>query len=145
MRIILREFDRHLSEAKAAMQAEQWSEARYHLLKSAEYLFRAAERSTGGDRERRKKEAQRLLGLAKRVEKKAEARRASNQASSKVLAEDGEGDPTQWIVSKPGVRFDDVAGLEEVKAVIRRRVIYPFQNPEVTERYKKKAGGGVLL
>jgi transitional endoplasmic reticulum ATPase len=41
--------------------------------------------------------------------------------------------------------MDDVAGLEEVKAAIRKRVIYPFQHPEVTRKYRKQAGGGVLL
>jgi transitional endoplasmic reticulum ATPase len=49
------------------------------------------------------------------------------------------------LATKPNIRFNDIAGLHEVKETIRRRILYPFTFPEITSRYKKKAGGGVLL
>lgn len=45
----------------------------------------------------------------------------------------------------PPVRFDDVGGLDEVKKQIHRKIILPFQKPSIFERFRKKAGGGILL
>jgi len=43
------------------------------------------------------------------------------------------------------VGLDDVAGLSHVKAQIRRRIIQPFQAEGLYARFKRKAGGGVLM
>lgn len=43
------------------------------------------------------------------------------------------------------VRFEDVGGLDEVKAQIRRKIITPFQKPSLYARFRRKSGGGVLL
>ena len=43
------------------------------------------------------------------------------------------------------VTFADVGGLETVKKQIRRRIITPFQKPALFERFKRKAGGGILM
>lgn len=41
--------------------------------------------------------------------------------------------------------FEDVGGLEEVKKDIKRKIILPFRNPSLFDKFKRKAGGGVLL
>jgi len=43
------------------------------------------------------------------------------------------------------VRFDDVAGLAAIKKQIERKIILPFSKPSLYRRFRKKAGGGVLL
>ena len=43
------------------------------------------------------------------------------------------------------VSFDDIGGLEKVKDQVRRKIIRPFENPGLFAKYKRKAGGGVLL
>lgn len=43
------------------------------------------------------------------------------------------------------ISFDDIGGLEKVKQQIRRKIIRPFENPGLVEKFKRKAGGGVLL
>ncbi len=43
------------------------------------------------------------------------------------------------------VTFDDVGGLEKVKRQIHRKIIRPFENPGMVAKFKRKAGGGVLL
>jgi SpoVK/Ycf46/Vps4 family AAA+-type ATPase len=43
------------------------------------------------------------------------------------------------------VMFKDVGGLEDVKAQIHRRIILPFQKPSLFQKFKREAGGGVLL
>jgi transitional endoplasmic reticulum ATPase len=43
------------------------------------------------------------------------------------------------------VRFSDIGGLQEVKDQIRRKIILPFEKKGLFDRFRKKAGGGVLL
>jgi SpoVK/Ycf46/Vps4 family AAA+-type ATPase len=43
------------------------------------------------------------------------------------------------------VTFDDVAGLEDLKKTIRLKIISPFYNQGLFAKFRKKAGGGVLL
>ncbi len=41
--------------------------------------------------------------------------------------------------------FEDVGGLDDVKRDIERRIIAPFRHAGLLSRFKKRAGGGVLL
>ena len=43
------------------------------------------------------------------------------------------------------ITFNDIAGLEEAKAVFREKVVYAFQYKDIYEKYGKKVGGGLLL
>ncbi len=43
------------------------------------------------------------------------------------------------------IDFSDVGGLDEVKKQISRRIIAPFQKPGLFAKFRRKAGGGVLL
>ena len=43
------------------------------------------------------------------------------------------------------IGFDDIGGLETVKKQIRRRIIDPFRNAGLFQKFKRKAGGGVLM
>ncbi len=41
--------------------------------------------------------------------------------------------------------FADVGGMDELKAEFRRRIIDPFERPELYRAYGRRAGGGLLL
>ncbi|HEU0034819.1 MAG TPA: ATP-binding protein [Kofleriaceae bacterium] len=43
------------------------------------------------------------------------------------------------------VTFADVGGLDDIKTQIEKRIILPFQKPALFAKFKKKAGGGILL
>jgi len=43
------------------------------------------------------------------------------------------------------VSFADVGGLQDVKKRIHKKIILPQQRPGLFERFKRKAGGGVLM
>ena len=43
------------------------------------------------------------------------------------------------------IRFEDVGGLDDVKKQITRRIVTPFRKPSLFAKYRRKAGGGVLL
>jgi transitional endoplasmic reticulum ATPase len=60
--------------------------------------------------------------------------------------EDGVVQPAQLeLDSRPGVTFADVGGLDDVKKAIHRTIILPYQRHDLYEKYKRGAGGGVLL
>ncbi|HOM72891.1 MAG TPA: ATP-binding protein [Armatimonadota bacterium] len=43
------------------------------------------------------------------------------------------------------VTFSEVGGLDDIKKVIHRKIILPFQRPDLYQKYGKTAGGGVML
>jgi transitional endoplasmic reticulum ATPase len=46
---------------------------------------------------------------------------------------------------RPPIAFADIGGLDDVKAQIRRKIILPFEKKSLFDRFRKRAGGGVLL
>jgi len=58
---------------------------------------------------------------------------------------DGVAGPQLELDAKPAVTFADVGGLDDVKKAINRTIILPFQRHDLYEKYKRGAGGGVLL
>jgi len=47
--------------------------------------------------------------------------------------------------NKNVVRFSDIKGQEDTKKTLRLQIIEPFLRPELYNKFKKQAGGGVLL
>lgn len=41
--------------------------------------------------------------------------------------------------------FGDIGGLDELKKQANMKIIQPFKNPELFKKFKKSAGGGILL
>ena len=142
-------FRRHYRRALAAREKGDAPAARRGLLKAAEVLYKLAGASSGELRRARKAKARKILDLARSMDAKGPAGKAPGGGARKAAAgaeSSGADAAARWIVAaKPDVRMDDVAGLEDVKSAIRKRVIWPFQHPEVTAKYRKRAGGGVLL
>lgn len=48
-------------------------------------------------------------------------------------------------VPEERVRFSSVVGMDDLKRTIRIKIIEPFVNPGLFERFRKQAGGGILL
>jgi transitional endoplasmic reticulum ATPase len=135
----LRNFETHKAKGLAAHRAGELRAARTNLLKAAEYLYLLAAKSNEPLRSTRKANAAKLLAMARKLPAGAKPATDSGHVSATEAA-------SRWIITKkPGVSFDDVAGLDDVKSEIRRLVIYPFTHPDATERFAKQAGGGVLL
>lgn len=43
------------------------------------------------------------------------------------------------------IEFSQIGGLEELKKQANIKIIQPFKNPELFKKFKKSAGGGILL
>ena len=148
-------FERYRQKGLDARRAMQWDTARLYLLEAARAMTELAKEAQGDElRAGRQEIATKLLELARDCEKAKKenrrtvaprAQRSANNAEASGESE-GETKAEQWIVKeKPKLRFDDVAGLDGVKEDIRLRMIYPFQHPELAEKFRISPGGGLLL
>src|SRR5688500_2654739 len=147
-------FERFRQKGLDARRAGQWDAARTYLLEAARAMTALARDAQGEElRTGRQDIATRLLELARDSEQARRERRRPNaprrtpreQDASSAEA-DGAASADKWIVKeKPSLRFDDVAGLDDVKEDIRLKMLYPLEHPELAERFGIRAGGGVLL
>jgi transitional endoplasmic reticulum ATPase len=147
---LLESFEKHKAKGIARFRMGELDEAKYHFLKAAEYLLQLAKESDGKLRAARMKQAQELVSLAKNVKERRQ--KVREQAAALKGAPRGAEDevkpgiPSDWtLAEKPKLRFDDIAGLEDVKELIRIKMILPFSFPDKAKKYKVKTGGGILL
>lgn len=141
---LLESFERHKAKGIARFRMGEVKEAKYHFLKAAEYLLQLArETKPARLRRARLKRARDLVTLAKNVK---ERRKAVKEKAGGDPRAETDAIPKEWTLpEKPKTRFDDVAGLEDVKEQIRLKMIYPFTHREKAKRYRVRTGGGILL
>ncbi|MGB7161343.1 MAG: ATP-binding protein [Tepidisphaeraceae bacterium] len=146
-------FERFRQKGLDARRAGQWESARLYLLEAARAMTALAREAQGEElRSGRQDIATRLLELARDSERAHKERRRPSairrapREQDAASEADGAASADKWIVKeKPSLRFDDVAGLDDVKEDIRLKLIYPFEHPELAERFDIRPGGGVLL
>jgi transitional endoplasmic reticulum ATPase len=143
-------FDRYRQKGLDARRAGQWDAARIYLLEAARAMVTLANEAKSEElREARQQTAARLLELARDCDKaKTENRKQSAAGPPRESTGEAEGSASadQWLVKeKPSIKFDDVAGLEDVKQDIRMKMIYPFEHADLAARFGIRPGGGVLL
>ncbi|KAF0246899.1 MAG: hypothetical protein FD180_258 [Planctomycetota bacterium] len=150
-------FQHHKAVGLTARRAGNYKEARYQLLRAAEYLMRLATMSDGKLKETRLKNARDLVDVARGMPAGAAAEEEpqggdegdsgpGREAAPAEGAKKKQGKAGDWIVrEKPKVKFDDIAGLEEAKKQIRIKMIYPFTHAEKAKKYGVQKGGGILL
>src|SRR5436190_11952503 len=148
-------FQRYQQKGLDARRAGQWDSARIYLLEAARAMLELSKEAQGEElREARREMSQKLLDLAKDCDaakkenrrQPAQGRRAQPGRGEKSQESEGGTSADQWVVKeKPSLRFDDVAGLDDVKEDIRLKMIYPFQHPELAAKFDIRAGGGVLM
>jgi transitional endoplasmic reticulum ATPase len=146
-------FERYRQKGLDARRAGQWDSARIYLLEAARSMVELSKEAQGEElREGRRQMAAKLLDLARDCEEAKREKRVQGPGSRgpdrAERSSEGEGEKSadQWIVKeKPSIRFDDVAGLDDVKEDIRLKMVYPFEHAELAERFGIRGGGGVLL
>src|SRR5688500_7728319 len=146
-------FERYRQKGLDARRAGQWESARIYLLEAARTMVALSKEAQGEElREGRRQMAAKLLELARDCEDAKSQKRRRPEITRRSESPDasgereGEASASQWIVKeKPDIRFDDVAGLDDVKEDIRLKMVYPFEHAELAERFGIRGGGGVLL
>jgi transitional endoplasmic reticulum ATPase len=145
-------FERYKQKGLDARRAGQWESARIYLLEAARAMMELSKDAQSEElRQGRRDMAAKLLDLARDCQKAKSEKRRPGTVSPKQGGDpsgeaEGGASAQQWVVKeKPSLRFEHVAGLEDVKQDIRIRMIYPFEHPELAEKFGVSVGGGVLL
>ncbi len=140
MRFHVENFERHKEAGVEAHRAGKYSAARYHFLKAADALYRAAAQSEGVLRGTRIANAKKLVRMAGAIKDRPDGSGAAVRAADE--AETGKFTP---IEERPALRFGDIAGLDDAKQEIKLKMVYPFLYPEQARRFLVQKGGGILL
>jgi SpoVK/Ycf46/Vps4 family AAA+-type ATPase len=142
-------FERHKQKGLDARRAGQWDSARIYLLEAARAMLELSKQAQGDELiQARRETAAKLLELAKDCEKAKTENRRQSTGPARETTSDSESTTSadQWLVKeRPALRFDDVAGLEDVKQDIRLKMIYPFEHADLAAKFGIRPGGGVLL
>jgi SpoVK/Ycf46/Vps4 family AAA+-type ATPase len=141
-------FQRLKDKGVAALKAGDYTTAKPYLVQAAECMIELAEANRDpAARVEQESYAKELIALAKDCERRAPNSSGVKQRRSRIRDdEDSESNAQDWIVKeKPNVRFDDIAGLDDVKQEINLKMIYPFGHPELAKKYRIGVGGGMLL
>lgn len=136
----------HLRNAEAFSRKGDKVSAYAEFNKSAKHLLEAARISTGNMKKIRFENAEKLIAMADEIERENPElighRGASGTAESVQQTYEDLG---VSVVENLGIRFDDVAGLDDVKEQVMNKVIYPLRNAELAKEYGISPGGGILL
>ena len=146
----------YVDKAQKAQAGGNYSSAKEYYTKAAEQFLIASKKCTGKNETNIRRtyfaKAQSLLNCAKKMDEyKRPSRVVRNTGNNQSdpndsQAEQEEDEGKNWVASDiPNIKFEDVAGLEDVKHTIMTRMINPIRYPEKYAAYGKKSGGGVLL
>jgi transitional endoplasmic reticulum ATPase len=142
----------HETTAEKALAEKDYAKAFFHTGKAAELGLKLAEESDGKVARSHFEDATELIAIAEELKTKVRAKPAAREEVRKAIkAGGGKEDEeaaakSQWeLKDRPTEKLADVAGLDDVKAELREKVIEPFLHPEVYERFKVKIGGGILM
>lgn len=129
----------------AALEVADYAHAAECCLAAAAAAFEVALASCGSARQRNVQHGFALVELAEAmVDRVSVVARPVRATTEGPMSDEAEGSP--WTaIEPPTVRLDDVAGLEEVKAEIRSKIVVPFEHPEILEEFQAHGGGGVLM
>ncbi len=142
-------FKRLKDKGVAAMKFGDYVAAKPYLIQAAECMIELAEENKDPQqRADQEAYARELIELAKSCDAKARKQSGGTRSKSDRVGNDDEegADASDWIVrDRPNIRFDDIAGLDDVKQEIYLKMIYPFAHPELAQHFGIDVGGGVLL
>lgn len=135
--------------ALECLKKKEYAKGWFLVAKAAEYGFALAESCEGLLAEAYLKDANELVLLAKQIKEKSKLSPSNEEKPLQKTSNDEDissAKAAQWIISeKPNVRLDDVAGLEEVKRVIREDVLYAMNYADAFAMCKIPPGSGALM
>ena len=109
-----------------------------HFARASESLFRQAATCRDAERKvRLARQAQELLATVRTLRGLPAAGSDDTAEPSDGGSSNATGDPETNPVAvrlKTDIRFDDVAGLDDVKEVLHLRLVYPLKHPEKLAR-----------
>lgn len=135
-------FNLYMQKGKDAKAKGNFSLARRNFLLASEVMMQMAQLSSGSLKEVRMERARKLVTIADNLGKE----KVTSEKPKNETSQEEEDDEKKWQAAQiPSISFADVAGLDDVKQVVKVKMINPSKYPEKYKIYAKKTGGGVLL
>lgn len=143
-------FEAYYRRAAAAEENGQNADAKRLYLYAADSLLKSAKASDGDMKAAHFRRAEKLQALADLIEvpepEKSGGFPDAGTDRRRAVPPAKEAEGREWVRSgKPDIRFSDIAGLEDAKESIRRRIILPRQHPDVYKAFRRNVKGGILL
>ena len=138
----------HEETCADAIRRKDYSRAKFYAAKTAEFSLKLAEQTDGKVAERYVKDAFEWIEIGEQLTKhKAEPNHLKASKVADIPDEDQVIESrTEWLVTeKPKVSLDDIAGMKDVKQLIRDMILDPLGNPEAASKWGVAEGGGILM
>ena len=134
---------------KKAVQAEndnKLSEAKQLYLLSCESLLKSAKQVDGNMKDAMIKRAEKIQKISDSIKIDKTPQDRNTVQKPEIEKEKSSDEQNIWMSSgKPNVHFSDIAGLQDVKDSINRRILLPRKYPEIYRTFNRKVSGGILL
>lgn len=146
----LQQYEDYLQKGEQGYRAGNLRKAREYFLLAAERLYDLADIAGGELGEERMNSAEELVNLVEQIDAEIEqppqAEAAETGREEPGAAEEAKNGVAGFVpVERPDIRLDDVAGLDDLKKLIREKLIDPFLFPDMYEEFGVHKGGGILL
>ena len=138
----------HEEACAEAIRRKDYTRAKFYAAKTAEFSLKLAEQTNGKVAERYVKDAFEWIEIGEQLAKsKAEPNHRKDSKVTDTTDEDQVTESqTEWLVTeKPKVSLDDIAGMKDVKQLIRDMILDPLSNPEAASKWGVAEGGGILM
>jgi len=140
---------RHHEKACAeAIRGKDYRLARFHAAKTAEFSLKLAEQVGGKVACSYVKDAFDWIVIGEEVAGRTAPTAATEsgmEGGPREREQDSEVE-SQWLVTeKPNVSLDELAGMADVKQLIRDMILDPLRNPDAAMRWGVTKGGGILV
>ena len=141
------EFDRIYAKAMASLAQGNDIAAKNYLTAAASKLSCLLSKTEGEEQEAVQAWILDIGGQIEKLRVRIENDKFKPQITEKLGQTEGQQAPKRkpFLVDTPDVTFEDVAGMYEVKEIVRDKVIYPRVYPHLFKTFRKKSGGGILL
>jgi transitional endoplasmic reticulum ATPase len=141
------EFDRIYAKAMASLAQDNFTAAKNLLNLAAGKLSELLSKTEGEERAALQTWILDIGGQIEKLNIRIENEKFKPQIAQRLEQEE-KADTSKrkpFLVDTPDITFEDVAGMYEVKEVVRDKVIYPRLYPHLFKTFRKKSGGGILL
>ena len=140
LNIVFNELKQYKSEAKVYEELGNFKETKKYLKKAAEAAFDLFSNTEGETKVQYGQLLDKILTKAESIPDEADI-----VDKSLILTKNENNRYFTDNITIPSVTLDDVAGLDDVKSAIERRIIKPRNHPDVYKMLKIKPGGGILM
>lgn len=138
------EYDHHFALALIAMARADWIGAQEELSLAADSLYKFSAQQNSFEQNVTKGWLYDIIRELKRIELHNNNQAARAKMEARMQKKNGGADGGIQACT-PMWKFDDIAGLSDVKEEVNYNVVLPVKYPDLYKLFRKKTNGGILM